>query len=291
MTLTHNALIPRFLIVACVATFILIFNSPATFYAVVILGQAHFLLAYLYQYKAGKINARYIIKYAIVFILLFGSYYLYGWSALLSTSAGFYFVIHFLYDERHLMSEPTSFEGWLRLCPLIVICTPHLFLLYGLNFFEPAKSISLLLAGLYITSRITSKKAITVQDIYFLIIFITCYFMVFSLKDPSQTQVLNFIILVHYGNWYLNYLVKFRSKPVAFKTLSYEMAICNALMLFLFYYYSIQPTPILSGFKYFFHGDYFSLWTLMHYLVTFRSSDLRNWLPDTFKTERLGETV
>jgi hypothetical protein len=291
MTLPHNALAFRFSIIACVAVFILTVPVPNIYHAVVILGQAHFLLAYLYQFKTGKINFSYIAKYIVVFVAIFGSYFLYGPNSLPGFLAGAYFVIHFLYDERYLMSEPTSFEGWLRLSPFIVVCFPHLLLQYGIDIYEPAKNISLFFFSAYIISRIINKKPVTEQDAYFLITFTACYFLTFSSYAPSQTQVLNFIILVHYGNWYLNYLIKFKDKPAAFKTLSIEILLCNALMLILFYYHSIEHASMLSGFKYFFSNDYFSLWTIMHYLVTFRSTDLRNWLPETFKTARPGGNV
>lgn len=279
-TISSNALILRGLVAASLVAIIFGIQNYEVYQAVWIFGQAHFLMAYYYQYKARKINKSYIVKYLFAFFVVFGVYSLYGpngWPSFLAQS---YFVIHFLYDERFLMSESTSFDGWMRLSPIIIVCSPEFLSRLGIDISEQARVLSLIVLCGYVASRVVKKKSITKQDIYFLLIFCACYFLTYSKFFIAVPLAVSFIILTHYSNWYLNYFVKFSNDPVRLKKFSFEVVAVNILMLLLFYVYVEWDMTSSSVLKYWFRDDYFCLWTIMHYFVTFRQGDLKNWIPD-----------
>ena len=138
----------RAVVSSIVLAFILIAHSADVIsYGVIAFAQAHFLMAYYYQYKAGKINKAYVLRYVFAFLVVFGSYYFYGpnnWPVFLM---GAYFVIHFLYDERYLMSESTDFYGWFRLFPIMIACAPVVFSSLGFDIYAEAKIALFVLGG------------------------------------------------------------------------------------------------------------------------------------------------
>lgn len=133
-----------------IVVFVFILAAPSSYaisYAVIAFAQAHFLMAYYYQYKAGKLNRSYVVKYIAAFFIVFGSYYFFdqnGWPSFLMSA---YFVIHFLYDERYLMSESADFYGWIRLSPIMAACSPVVFSSLGVDVYAEAEIALLVLLG------------------------------------------------------------------------------------------------------------------------------------------------
>ncbi len=272
--------VARFLIGAAIFLFLLVAPSSVVIScAVISLAQAHFLIAYYYHYKTGKVNRGYILRYIVAFVVVFGSYYFFeqnSWPAFLM---GSYFVVHFLYDERYLMSEPTDFFGWFRLAPIMISCAPVAMGSLGMNVYTEARVALLLFGGIYLIGRCIKKIPVSSSDLYFLYVFVGCSFLTFSEYAPNVGQAISFIALSHYGNWYLHYLVKFRSNPVVYRRFLLEILFFNAVTLSLFFCYQWINSGVFQWLKYFSQWDYFSLWTLMHFFVTFRKSDLGNWVP------------
>jgi len=60
-----------------VAMALILLSPLQTQEAIIVFGQGHFLACYYYQYKYGKIDRAYLIKYLVFLIAVFGGYILY----------------------------------------------------------------------------------------------------------------------------------------------------------------------------------------------------------------------
>lgn len=61
-----------------------------------ILGQAHYTLAYLYQYKANKLKPAKVFLLLLTGLALFLSYSLFSYTKTLVFLTAYYFVLHFV---------------------------------------------------------------------------------------------------------------------------------------------------------------------------------------------------
>jgi hypothetical protein len=101
---------------------------------------------------------------------------------------------------------------------------------------------------------------------------------------PANKNALNFIIITHYVNWYLHYIVRFRGEPAKLNPLLRHIVLFNTGMAAIYASLRLLGAPIgVLGPGLFEPSWYFS-WTLLHYMVTFRPADLRNWVPAIART-------
>jgi hypothetical protein len=247
------------------------------------MGHAHYLMAYLYQYKAGKMDRAYLVRFAAMFaLMLVGLAWLdWGWAFYLLGSG--YFVLHFLYDERFLLADGNDFRGWLRVLPIALIylaATANVRL--GIDL-QPLAGV-VAVAGFAVHAGAMALKRVrpTQQDLSFLLVFaigMTFLYPQHFGGFANGLNALNFIVLTHYMNWYFQYLVRFRNTPAARNTLLVDIAWTNALILGVFLAARSFGGPIAIVGDGLFTADWYFGWTLLHYAVTFRPGDLRNWLP------------
>ncbi len=283
MQLTSRLFAVRTLIMFAVAAFCLSFSKSFVMNVMIILGQAHFSMAYLYQYKAGKVDRQYVIKYVCLFIGLFGGFSLFGWERTLGFVAGTYFVLHFLYDERFLLAEKSDFYGWMRLMPVLVIFAARsLYDWYQIDLLSYAAALATSGFIVWAGNLVRNRRRPNYQDISFVLVFMLG--MVFVYGEPivgpsAQRNTLSFIIITHYMNWYFHYLVRFSDKPQILKTLVRDIVLINGALFILFLGYHYFDGAAADYGRFIFEPSFFYLWTLMHYMVTFRPTDLRNWVP------------
>jgi hypothetical protein len=121
MALTAPMFLVRILFALAVATFCLSMSFATGFVALMVMGQAQLTMAYFYQYKAGKVDRAYVIRFSAMFAALLVGVLWLDWGPGVHFLAAGYFVVHFLYDERHLVEDGDDFGGWLRLLPIALI--------------------------------------------------------------------------------------------------------------------------------------------------------------------------
>lgn len=253
--------------------------------------QGHFTMAYLYHYRSGKITAGYALGFGSAFLLLFGSYALFQWTTLLGFVVSGYFIIHFLYDERHMTQEPPEFSGWLRALPTVFVLGADVLCRYTaaplLPTYWACLAAALVLVAWLIAQMLWQGRRPGLGDWYFLLIFLLSSAIVFSghlFPGPLSESAINFAILAHVANWYLNYFLRLRDDRKALGKFFGEVILLNAVLAigFVVYYSHIdQPGPFIGWLGYYFLQPYFQLWAMLHYFVTFRASDFRNWVPAT----------
>jgi len=253
-----------------------------------ILAQGHFLLSYLYQYKAGKMNQGYARRYFPFAILLFGACLLTPTEKLIEGITVAYFVIHFFYDERYLLREKADFAGWQIALPTICLLSAEVIYRYAIAFplwlYFTIFALCAAFMLQMILRSLLSNQGISWRNAYFLAIFGVAALLTLSgklLAGPVNLNAINFIILVHFGNWYLSYVLKLRTRQVLFRRFLLETIAVNSVMGGLMILFLFPPSSVfLSGITgLLFSRPYFHAWTILHYVATYRPTDIMNWVP------------
>lgn len=299
--------------VAVVALALLLLNPFQVQEAVIVLGQGHFLACYFYQYRNGKIDRAYLLKYALAALLLFGGYYFYPNLFLLVTVASVYFVLHLLVDERFLAGQRPTLQRGLAFLPFFLIylgmivdnvfvgqATLDFWLAQVQNlpvsilgvWITPyclmAAGGALILYGLYMWRRKMRPESF---DLYCFLGALVLALLYYTNHVPNHYYLMGAVILFHYSSWYVHYGIKFKDDPVREKQYLLHMFWINALVFGLYGIYRLWPDALvvdyvpanLYAFKspsegnvlaYLFSPAYFYLWTLLHFVSTARLSDL-----------------
>lgn len=252
----------------------------------VLLAQGHFLLAYIYQFRAGKINQAYAKRYIPFAVLMFASCFLLPVGNVFEILATTYFLIHFFYDERYLLGEKTDLSGWLICLPTIALLGAEILYLFcnirSRWLFFGSTAISALTMFVIIFTEVLQRRSISKRSAYFLTVFIVSMLLVLGgkiLPGPLNVNAVNFLILLHFGNWYWHYFNKFASNRQLFTKFFTEIFAMNALMATLMYFHFHSSFSVfLSGLAgaLFLH-PFFHIWTLLHFVATFRPTDIGNW--------------
>lgn len=245
-------------------------TSQDTITLFTVMGQGHFLLAYLYQWRAGKIGATYISIYAFVLgALLLGLVYVpfpYLWTFVF---AGSVFSIHFVMDELFISGLVPSLERVL-LCAAFAVSYSILLVrsAYGVTIPGVAIFVALLLVPRVLQA--IREKNIAAPEMFCLsgIVILMCLW--FVPKAITLAAVLGFIIFLHYTRWYFYYFFKLRERGdmARMKKYVWDVVGINALVftgLFAFWSY-----PMFSFLGYLFLPTYFYIWTIMHVVSSVR---------------------
>lgn len=253
-----------------------------------ILVQGHFLLGYLYQYKAGKINQTYVLRYIPSAVFLFGACFFLPVERLLGVLAATYFLVHFFYDERYLLRERAEFSGWKIALPTIGLLFAEILyryaglrsalLLIGVFTFGASYMSWIILSEIFQTHRLSRRNG------YFLATFSIAGLLTLSgkvLPGPVNPNALHFLFLIHTANWYWRYIEKFSAdrkllRKFCIETMAVNMVL-GALMFFRFHSsYSVLLSALAGVF---FLHPYFQVWSLLHFVATYRPTDIGNWIP------------
>src|SRR5690606_39353002 len=96
-------------------------------------------------------------------------------------------------------------------------------------------------------------------------------------KEEGFFEPLHFLVVAHVANWYVHYLIKLSGRSrIELRRFSREVVFLNLVtaMFFVLYVSHHLPAGQESGpLVYFFDPVYFYLWTVMHFLASFRPGD------------------
>lgn len=238
----------------------------------IVLGQGHFLLAYLYQWRAGKIGWRYGALYATAFSALLIAYQFIPepklWTFLI---AGSIFSVHFFVDEYFLAKIAWSIER--ILLGIVFVGLYGVLLLRALYFVEIADAapvIALLLLVPLVAQSIRERSLQLVDAVFML----AAAVLVVLLVQPyviSLHAALGCTILAHYVRWYLHFYGRFKTNPDQSRLKKYliDVAIVNALVIAFFGVYGMFEDSFL---RYAFEPTFFFIWTILHVLFSIRLS-------------------
>lgn len=247
--------------VFCLAAFLPLSALTLVF---VVGGQAHFLMMYLYQFRAGRMKTpRYL--FAIILSLCAASFYAISVGAImpLLLLVTFFFSLHFAIDEFYLHDEQRSFGTIVTTVTFVFLYTAFALVVYFPSlYFLPLMAIALAVVG--IVFRLVSSKRPSRTEYY--LWYIELMVVVLAVVFHVPEQVLSLIILLHYINWGTGYALKVRGTARE-GTYWVDTLITTGLSLGLFLVYSHFHTSILA---YFFSLTYFYLWTLAHFIFASR---------------------
>lgn len=229
-------------------------------YALVVGGQAHFAMAYLYQWKAGKMNWRYLLS-AVAFFVLALWYFSSDLPVLaLVVFVNIIFGIHFAFDEVGLHGEKWTLA---RASTVVGFS-----LFYGLfQFFLLDRSLiylPLAVAALFFAgalARLIRKDIPSASERYLFFVgalVLLCGFFVPSFPIEEATL---FVVWVHVGNWLISYGIKVHAHKER-RMLYWRdtfLTAGGALALFLVFL-AIPQSPL----RYIFDLNYYYAWAAAH---------------------------
>jgi hypothetical protein len=242
----------------------------------IVLGQAHFFIAYLYQYRAGKISARYATLYAIVLAICLTTLLYFERLDLLIVASGIIFLTHFLQDEVFLIGKRATRFTLLEMLPVLLLYTGFLLSsIMRIRLMPELVTLATAVIVLFVIASIWNRRAPDSISVYFLgISALLLYLYHFKVYVPIEI-LLGTLVLLHYSSWYIAYYFKVRND--AFRRASYLKAVasCNLLAVGL---YAFFLTPAGSWLFVLFAPGFFYTWTLMHTLFSIRWNDWKNSL-------------
>ncbi|MCE9624351.1 MAG: hypothetical protein K8R69_02685 [Deltaproteobacteria bacterium] len=296
-----------------VAAALLLLSPLQTQEAIIAFGQGHFLACYYYQYKYGKMNRAYLMKYLGALVLVFGGYILYPNLYLLVTAASVYFVVHLSVDERFLWKEQPSLQRGLAFLPFLLIYmgmivdsifVGHVRIETG---YTAPMEFPVSILGIWITPYCVVAAGIALvaylafirfkpsrmetHDVYFLLGAAILALLYVTNHVPNHFYLMGAIILFHYSSWYVHYYRRFQENRPLRNRYLLDMLVIYAIIFALYGFYRAMPRALnveyfpsqIFPYKtqnhgnvlaYLFSPGFFYLWTFMHYLTTLRLSDL-----------------
>lgn len=236
----------------------------------IVLGQGHFFLTYLYQYRGKKINRLYIVMYLICLPVAM-------WLALLLpdavmlTAAAVLFSIHFVFDEARLLRKDNTRVSLLLLVPPVsfflgyflydqfsIDLLPYLILLSVV-----VVAITLLRFG---AQPLLSKHVLVPNILTAVVLFAYGSGLIF----PAGL-FLGAMIIHHYFAWYIHQYTKLYADSARLGNYITEVLFVNVLLILLFVLYTSAMTEV-PWLRILFEPSFFYAWTILH--ILFSSQDL-----------------
>lgn len=248
-------------------------NHTVLLNILICMGQAHFFMTYLYQYKSNKFDRLYLLK-AALFIMILITYYLFFLNDVyIMKFTSVLFVFHFIFDEFYLDRQVLQLNQIYKVVPILL--SYFVFIFGSKGEYIIIVKIGAVLSVLYYTLMVFSEKKYHVsQNVYLLIYSILCVSSIFSDWISIKNNAMFFIVIVHYLNWYSFNYSKFKNSKKALSYYFVSAILVNLVFGLLwvgFYFYSFEVPQLVLIFS----PTCFYLWTLLHLFVTFRPNDIK----------------
>ena len=252
------------------------FGDRTLVYAMVLFGQAHFLITYIYTQKARGIDRRYIAKLCALLLILTPLCFLVvryrnllPWLILCTATL---FVIHYINDEFKIAGiKDFQYKGLALLSitlSYIMAFTSKLFVAER-PLLPVLCTISLALFLLFTYFFFHHKQQGTTSTFLFLLANVLVPSVLAFTNTLSVQQLLGFIVLFHYVRWYLYYFQKFTGEEL---TYYWDMILwCHIFVTIVFVQFILAPHTGIPPL--FFSPTFFYGWTIIHILLSVRKSD------------------
>ena len=237
-----------------------------------IFGNAHVLLAYLYQYRAGKIDAAYHKRFlfsvfGIGVFLLLTDFSL----PLLTFVTAIVFMAHAMFDEIYLLRIP---KNLLLICAALPVSllyvVPLSDKLLGTALSGYAFIASIICAAVYVVGTLW-KRSLIYGGIWMVVLGMILLVAV-MFYDLSAEKLLGSIILFHYARWLVFYGDKYWRTP-RFLPYVRDVVWMHGLIAALFLWYTFYAGLGHTVLAVFFTETGFYIVTLLHVFSTSRASD------------------
>jgi len=244
-------------------------QSPQNFVTLyIVFGQGHFLITYLYQYRAGKINAKYLLMYIPILLLCFFALIKLPFEWLVFIT-GTIFAVHAVFDEARLTYRD-AVPNLLAISVPIILFSATLFeSLFEFDAITPALFlVGTVLVGTAVSQRGEAiyKAFASLPSVYVNVISLLLIIVYASRIEVSAEVLLGSIVLYHYGSWYVHYYFRTANDPIWNGRYLADIFLINAVVLLGFLTFILfEPANPL---KFFFIPTYFYSWTILHILFT-----------------------
>lgn len=248
---------------AALFAFCAVFPSTWVAATYLVVGQGHFLMAFLYQHRAGKMRT---VRYIILAILTLAAAFWYfrdvGLAMPMLVVAATAFGLHFAVDEFYLHKEKVTWEKGLTIAGFGILYST-LMLKFASPIFAPVVPYAVGAALALILLRIFSSVPASGAERYLWLVqgLLVLLAVIFNLPG----QVLAVIILLHCANWALAYGEKVRPNPVRARRYWTDTTATLAVATLLF---TISAYGAFSVFQYLFVPMYWNAWAVAHFILS-----------------------
>jgi len=227
-------------------------------------GQAHFFMAYLYQFRAGKMKRGYLMAAAVIAALIIFYYLVSGAFIPLYIAVSILFITHFAFDEFTLHDEKWTFSKVSSAVGLVVT-----FMTLVLHSVHPILIVLLsvlIINGIGIVIRLVRNAAsVSPAEWYMWFLQALVILMVFGTIPIPMTSITSFIIILHFFNWMIGYGVKLRDlkKPRNRYWIETGVSFVGFGILYWLFYMVSEPL-----FALFFTVSAYYAWAIGHILLS-----------------------
>lgn len=247
---------------------VLCINQRYVVLATIVGGQAHFLMAYIYQYRGRRMNRLYV-GVALLLLCLGVCVYAYVPFAfrLMYFFVAVVFGTHFALDEITLHDETWTFEKIVSGIGFVLLfITAHIYMMFPSFAWLPLMVSLFFLSGMFI--RLIRHAWPTKAERY--LWYLALLFMaVMVYPHGIMPYMLSmFIVMLHFVNWLVGYGIKVHRTAYE-KRYWIETAFTTLLSAVLGVWYSLTMMPVLG---YFFSLAYYYFWSSTHVILSYVSS-------------------
>jgi hypothetical protein len=259
-----SSLLQKILVLVITFLFVTFSSSEEVFWAFILLGHGHFLIAYLYQWKGGKITKGYKLAYIPFALIFFALVFNTNDILWLSLLTGLVFSLHFFYDELRLTEQSGKLTDVNAIPILIPTAVYMATLIEGLTSKDIFLYVYVLIAAVFVmgvfwkNDRKALLESMSVALHLFALALIALHYSPYSI---SMEKLFGFIVIFHYLSWYLYYYI--RLQDMGPKLVEYVKAVVglNLLVIVLFYIYWSADDSVL---KFLFDPKFFYMWATIH---------------------------
>ena len=263
-----------YLTILAVLPFLTSLGATGVLAAYIMLGQAHFIISYLYQWKAGKLSIARLATYVLVSIFLLGFLWLMPYAhsiRYISFVAGFLFAIHFLFDSVKINNLNWTRPLSALLFSNFIIYIALLFhAIFNLTLAYPSAIVSLIVISLGFLFSTQNDLRPSGGLVTLGIAFVGLLLLLFEGQSIPAEYIFGATVLAHYFQWYIYYFVKLQRRR--FWMYLFDAVILNALCILLWIVYIKTGYQLL---QFMFLPTYFYGWTILHILFSVRIEDYR----------------
>lgn len=244
--------------------------------AFIVFGQGHFIAAYYYQWRAGKLTKVWLTYYIVGATILFTLAYMTQAFEIIALVTMIVFLLHHFQDEVLLFGKERSLIRTLeQLGPVLMFTALTADAIFGTGTAVPTGVAVLVLAVVYLGCVLLKGYRPDSLSAYLALVTAGLLYLAFSHTNLHIFVLSGILILTHYVCWYVHFYYRFRHDEARVTSYVRDMVVINALAVAAFWFF--RTTPLLTPlFIAFFAPIYFYIWTILHIVSSIRLSDYRD---------------
>lgn len=234
-------------------------------YLFIIGGQAHFAMAYLYQYRGKKMGKMYALTAFVLLIAALVYLSISGAFTPVLLAVSLLFALHFAIDEFTLHGEKWGIVPTFTTIGFFALFSSIVFYMLSPAFHTTALAVAaLVVVGVALRFCFVSKPSSAAERYLW---YISALLILISFVTPvvAIQSATAYIIWLHYLNWLIGYGIKVHGTKRA-RQYWVETAVTYVVSFLLFCLYFVFPHSVL---QYFFAFLYYYLWAIAHILLSF----------------------